>query len=189
MAAASANHETEIKLPLPSIPALRRKLPGLGFRLLHRRALEINIVLDTPDFAMRRTRTLLRLRKAGSRQVLTYKGPPSPGKHKSREELEQPVADLEGMQQILMRLGYAPAFRYEKYRTEYSQDTGAGVLQIDETPIGNYLELEGPPRWIDGTARALGYKPADYITASYGRLYLDYCAANGVEPSKMVFAK
>jgi hypothetical protein len=56
-------------------------------------------------------------------------------------------------------------------------------------PIGTYLELEGAPRWIDRTARALGFGPPDYITASYGRLYLEWCAREGREPSHMVFEK
>ena len=63
------------------------------------------------------------------------------------------------------------------------------VVMLDQTPIGDFLELEGAPRWIDRTARTLGFSSADYITASYGRLYLDYCVENGVEPGNMVFTK
>ena len=60
---------------------------------------------------------------------------------------------------------------------------------LDETPIGDFLELEGPPRWIARAARALGRSPADYITASYGSLYLQHCQAKGVKPSHMVFGR
>jgi adenylate cyclase class 2 len=56
-----------------------------------------------------------------------------------------------------------------------------------ETPIGVYLELEGAPRWIDATARRLGFKRADYITDSYGRLYFVWCEQRGVHPTHMVF--
>ena len=42
---------------------------------------------------------------------------------------------------------------------------------VDETPIGNYAELEGPAAWIDHAAARLGVDPADYITLSYGRLF------------------
>ncbi|MEO7652023.1 MAG: class IV adenylate cyclase, partial [Bryobacteraceae bacterium] len=187
MASASPNLEIEVKIALASIPGLRQKLRGLGFHLLHRRVLEVNVVLDTVDKSLLGSRCMLRLRRAGSRHVLTFKGPPAVGVHKTREELELSVSDLDGMQAILSRLGYAPAFRYEKYRTEYSQKSGKGVLQIDETPVGNFLELEGSPRWIDRTARALGFRSADYITCSYGEIYRKYCAARGIEPSHMVF--
>ena len=62
-----------------------------------------------------------------------------------------------------------------------------GVVTVDETPIGNFLELEGPAEWIDAKAAALGFTPSDYILESYGRLYLADCERRGVEPSNMVF--
>jgi len=58
---------------------------------------------------------------------------------------------------------------------------------VDETPIGAYMELEGNARWIDRTARQLGFAPAHYITASYGSLYFEWCRARGIEPGDMVF--
>ena len=42
---------------------------------------------------------------------------------------------------------------------------------VDETPIGNYAELEGPAEWIDAAADQLGVGRSDYITLSYGRLF------------------
>jgi adenylate cyclase class 2 len=50
-----------------------------------------------------------------------------------------------------------------------------------------YLELEGPPGWIDRTARQMGFSEEHYITLSYARLYLDWCRKNRVKPSNMVF--
>jgi len=47
-----------------------------------------------------------------------------------------------------------------------------GKALVDETPVGNFLELEGPPDWIDRTARRLGFRPGDYSLASYRDLYL-----------------
>jgi adenylate cyclase class 2 len=61
------------------------------------------------------------------------------------------------------------------------------VAMIDETPVGVYIELEGTPSWIDRTARQLGFEEKDYVTASYGRLYLDWCARHGTQPCNMVF--
>jgi adenylate cyclase class 2 len=61
------------------------------------------------------------------------------------------------------------AFRYEKWRTEW-QD-GEGHCVVDETPIGNYAELEGSAEWIDRAAARLGISHSEYITLSYGRLF------------------
>jgi adenylate cyclase class 2 len=80
-------------------------------------------------------------------------------------------------------------FRYEKYRAEYRRQGSSGVATVDETPIGTYLELEGNARWIDRTAKQLGFTQEQYITASYGSLYLEWCQARGVKPGNMVFEK
>ena len=46
------------------------------------------------------------------------------------------------MDLILRALGYAPSFRYEKFRAEWTD--GKGQVVVDETPIGNFCEIEGP---------------------------------------------
>ena len=85
-------------------------------------------------------------------------------------------------------MGYRAVFRYEKYRTEYVKPRSEGKVLLDETPIGNFIEIEGSPRWIDRTARQLGYKTGDYITRSYGYLYLAYCRERRIRPKNMLFA-
>ena len=185
---APAERETEIKLGVPSAPAARRLLRRAGFRLLEPRVFESNIVLDTPARDLLRARRLLRIREVNGAGLLTYKGTPIAGRrHKSREEIETPVDDPRAARRIFERLGFRTAFRYEKFRTTYAPAAGSGVAVVDETPIGVYIELEGPPRWIDRTARQLGFSPADYIMASYGRLYREFCEARGRKPGDMVY--
>jgi adenylate cyclase class 2 len=128
------------------------------------------------------------VRQAGGLTTVTYKGKPALARYKTREELELAVTDAPTMGAIFERLGFRPVFRYDKYRTEYRQSRGAGVATLDETPVGIYLELEGAPAWIDRMARHMGFAERDYITASYARLYLEWCAEKGVKPSNMVFA-
>jgi adenylate cyclase class 2 len=111
------------------------------------------------------------------------------GRHKSREELELEISDAGAMAAVLARLGFEAAFRYQKYRTEFRQPRHSGVAMLDETPIGVFLELEGTAPWIDRTARKLGFEESHYITASYGRLYLEWCKRRRVKPSNMVFEK
>ena len=188
MARSPSNWETEIKLPLDSVAAGRRLLARLGFSISQPRVLESNTIFDTPDSQLLRSRSLLRLRKAGRRHTLTFKGPPTSGKHKSRSEVETDLTDPAAFAGILGDLGFAPAFRYEKYRTEFGRPHQRGTVMLDETPIGNFLELEGSPRWIDRTARELGYSDADYIIASYGSLYFEHCKSRSLEPSHMLFS-
>lgn len=181
------SQEVEIKLPVADRKRAQALLRAAGFLVSRRRVFETNTVFDTPELALRAARELLRVRQAGGVATLTYKGPPAVSRHKSRGEVELTVADAGVMGAIFERLGFHPAFRYDKYRTEYREPRQSGVATIDETPVGVYLELEGPSRWIDRTARRLGFEQRDYITASYGTLYLAWCERNGVSPSNMVF--
>jgi adenylate cyclase class 2 len=89
---------------------------------------------------------------------------------------------------VLAALGYQPTFRYEKYRTTFSKDGEPGLITVDETPIGDFLELEGLGVWIDATALQLGYGEVDYVTASYASLYRQHCVENPTAvPTAMTF--
>lgn len=180
--------ETEVKIPLELQSSVESRLGEQGFRVSVARTWESNELFDTEDRSLRRKGMLLRLRQAGGRSILTWKGPGSPGAHKSRPELETDLDSVTVFRDILGRLGYVRTFRYEKYRAEYTRDNEPGVVTIDETPIGNFLEIEGEGNWIDATAASLGFLPRDYVLKSYGQLYLDYCEKHGLEPSDMVFA-
>jgi adenylate cyclase class 2 len=165
----------------------RRRLRVAGFRVSKRRVFEANTLFDTARGALRREGCLLRVREVGRAGILTYKGAEVAGKYKDREELEVDVSAPRMLSQILARLDFAPAFRYEKYRTEYRHPGEAGLATLDETPIGVYLELEGAPAWIDRNARRLGFAESDYSTASYYGLYADYCCAHGQPVTHMTF--
>ena len=179
--------ETEIKLPVADVDSARRMLYRAGFRVHKRRRFEDNFVFDTPDQALLKVRSLLRLREAGGKAIVTFKGAPIASKHKVREELEVEVSQAARARAIFERLGFRPVFRYQKYRTEYKQPSRPGTATLDETPIGVYLELEGQPAWIDRAARALGFKEQDYITDSYGRLFQQWREKNLLERPDMVW--
>jgi adenylate cyclase class 2 len=181
------DREVEIKLRVAGAEEGRATLEAAGFTVSKARAFEDNVLFDNAAHTLRQAGTLLRVREVEGAGVLTYKGPATPGRHKDREELEVPLPAPATMNTILSRVGFTPVFRYQKFRTEYTDGTGTATL--DETPIGFYLELEGDPEWIDRTAARLGFAEADYVTGSYLRLYLDDCAARGVPPGDMVFAR
>jgi len=183
------NREVEIKLRVASAPAARRILRMAGFLVQKRRIFEDNLVFDTADLALRTAGKLLRVRKAGRNALVTYKGPATPGKHKSREELEVAVSDAPKTTVLFERLGFSRVFRYQKYRTEYARPRERGIVTLDETPIGCFLEIEGAPDWIDRTARRLGFQESDYITGSYGGLYLGLRQQQAGLPADMVFPK
>jgi adenylate cyclase class 2 len=182
--------ETEVKISVKDRDAssVVRLLESHGLRVSVPRIFEANAVYDTVDQKIRGAEMLLRLRQVGDKNVITWKGPPVPGRYKSRPEIETRFDSFEALHQILLHLGYSVLFRYEKYRTEFSDAVGGGSVTFDETPIGNYLELEGEGPWIDEWAAKLGFKPEDYLLESYSRLYLDFCRETGVQPSHMTFA-
>lgn len=177
--------ETEIKIEVANLDPVARKLSDLGFHCQAERTFEANQLLDSVDGTLRARGELLRVRQYGKKCVLTFKGVAAEGRHKTREELEIELGDAATTEKILSRLGFLPTFRYEKYRSEYTDQQG--VVTLDETPIGNYIELEGEPEWIDEMAAKLGFCEDDYVTKSYGRLYLEFCERNGVEPAQMTF--
>lgn len=177
--------EIEIKFRVPNVRALTRKLRAAGFHLVTPRTHELNTLYDLPGEILRQRKELLRIRKYGSSWTLTHKSGGKKGRHSSRVELETGVADGKKMDLILRALGYAPSFRYEKFRAEWSDRKGQVV--VDETPIGNFCEIEGPPRWIDTTAKELGVTPSDYITKNYATLFADWKQAAKSPAREMTF--
>lgn len=177
--------EIEIKFRVVDLRALARKLRGAKFHVETPRTLEMNTLYDLPGGILRARRELLRLRRYGSKWTLTHKSGKKTGRHSSRRELETVVLDGKQMDLILRALGYAPSFRYEKYRAEWTD--GKGQVVVDETPIGNFCEIEGAPRWIDATAKKLGVTAGDYITKNYAGLFLEWKARTKSEAEEMTF--
>jgi len=190
-------HEIELKLPVADPAALQSRLPQLGFHLDTPRTFEHNTLYDTPARSLRAKRELLRLRHYGTQWTVTHKRPHDESsddtRYKVRVETETTVEDGPALGAIFEQLGFTPAFVYEKFRTEWSQvdpvtDTVTHLV-IDETPIGNYAELEGPPEWIDRTLAELNIDPATCLTDSYGKLFLDWKQRTGSPADNLTFAE
>jgi len=181
----ASHNEIEIKFRVADPRVLNRRLRKSGFHLLTRRTREMNTLYDLPGQILRKRGELLRLRKYGPEWVLTHKAKGKVGRHKTRVETETKVADGAKMEAILRALGFAPTFRYEKYRAEWSD--GKGRVVVDETPIGNFGEIEGPARWIDRTAKLLEIRRSDYITATYADLFLQWKKQAGSPANEMTF--
>ncbi len=179
-------HEVEIKFVVRDAKALARKLRASGFRLVTSRTHEMNVLYDLPGQSLRRRGEILRLRKYGDRWTVTHKSRGSARRHKSREETETVVADGASLDRIFRHLGFSPSFRYEKFRSEWTD--GSGHVVIDEAPIGVVAEIEGRPRWIDRTAKRLGVLPREYITLSYAAMFEDWKGRTGSRAEEMTFA-
>jgi adenylate cyclase, class 2 len=177
--------EIEIKFRVENLRALSRKLRTGGFQLKTKRTREVNTLYDLPGQVLRKRKELLRLRIYGPSWKLTHKGSGKVGRHSSRVELETSVGDGKKMEAILRALGYSPSFRYEKFRAEWSD--GDGNVVVDETPVGNFCEIEGNPRWIDATAKKLGARREDYITKNYTTLFAEWKQRTGNRAGEMTF--
>lgn len=182
--------EIEVKFRVEQCEALEEKLRKAGFRCVTPRTFERNVLYDTPDRRLRKEQAILRIRKYGERWVLTHKCLPRDhdpqARHKHRVETETEVADGEALGTVFTQLGYQPAFIYEKWRTEYADNSGHCVL--DETPIGVFAELEGPEDWIDAMAARLGLDPSSLMTLSYGRLFDQWKQETGSKAPDFTFA-
>jgi adenylate cyclase, class 2 len=185
--------ETEIKLRWHrTAQEARALIERHGYSVSVPRTLESDQLFDLQTAALRQSDRILRLRKTISpdgttRAMVTYKGPATRDGYKSREEIEFDVSDPVTFTLVLQRLGYQPTFRYEKYRTQLRIAGEPGLLTIDETPIGIYLEIEGPQDWIDSTAARVGLPKSQFLTASYARLYRDHRDQHPEAPADMTF--
>ena len=184
--------ETEVKIRWDGSAAeARARIERCGYRLAAERVLEADQLFDSASGELRQAGVVLRLRMSGgsesARATVTYKGPASREGYKSREEIEFDVSGPRAFILVLERLGYQPGFRYEKYRTKFSAPDEAGLITVDETPIGVFLELEGAKDWIDRAGGLLGFPPAAFVTASYPSLYREHRARNPGAGPDMVF--
>lgn len=177
--------ETEIKLWFESAEAARRAIDALGAAPLTARRLQDDAILDDEAGTLYHRRCALRVRRDGDNGRVTFKGPVIPGPMKSREEIETSIGDGEKMLRVFREMGFTPRFRYQKYREE--RRLGGLIVAIDETPIGVFVELEGPEAEIEAAAARLGFTPADYIRGSYRTLFLEYRQAHGLSSSDMLF--
>jgi adenylate cyclase class 2 len=186
--------EIEVKFPVPDSQQLQSRLPQLGFTLETPRTFEHNTLYDTPGRDLRQRRQILRLRRYGDLCVLTHKRMPEnadDSQYKTRIETESLVSDCSALAEIFRQLGYTPAFVYEKFRTEWAQPLPGKDLRahlvVDETPIGIFAELEGPPDWIERILAQLQIDRSTCMTDSYGTLFLKWKQSSGSPANNLTF--
>ncbi len=181
--------EAEVKIPVE-----RNPLEGVAepeVQLVKPRHFEENWVLDFEDGRLRRAEQLLRIRRVGDRGTIAFKGPPLAHRSlKVREEVETEIAHPMRALAIFERLGLRPIHRYQKYRTEYRVQLPSGAtlsVMFDETPMGNFLELEGEEDDIREFLRQWRLEGRPLLRASYSTLYAEFCRTQGKPFGDMLF--
>lgn len=133
---------------------------------------EADHYFNAPDRDFARTDEAFRLRRIGSANFLTYKGPKQRGAIKVRTELEIALRDgkqaAEEFMQLLVHLGYRPVAVVRKQRRHFHLTRGGFGLTVclDEVEhLGRFAEVEivAPEEQADAakivlaeTAAALG---------------------------------
>ncbi len=189
---ANTPHEIEVKLRFDSIDPLRAA--GLILTMQTPRHFEDNWLLDTTDSMLGGKPAILRIRQSGKNGWMTYKEKASPDasatRFKKRLEIETALDDPANAVAIFERLGYQIWFCYQKYRTVYLAELPGGSrlhVMFDETPIGNFIELEGEENAIAEAVALIGVEPGDFILESYLALQAMHCQQQNKPFQDMVF--
>lgn len=161
--------ETEVKIRVKDINSVKEKISHLGAKREKERFFEENILYDFPSQDLYKKRHALRVRKIGKKAFLTFKGTPQKSrKFKIREEYETEVKNQKQLRKILKSLGLIPTFHYQKYRTVLKK--GTLKICLDETSIGNFIEMEGERNEIVKAAKTLGFSKNEFIKLDYIQL-------------------
>src|SRR5664279_4951443 len=184
---AKDNVETELKLYVPLLNAVARKIETAGGKISAPRILERNVRYDDDARDFDQTGTVLRLRQ-DTRARLTYKdGERLLGEYgTSRFEAEVEVSDFENMETILGKLGFHSMLVYEKYRTTYQFERAE--VTLDEMPYGNFVEIEGDETAIGRIVDLLQLHDAKRMSASYTTLFKFVKKNMGLDFNDLTFA-
>ncbi len=140
--------EIEMKFSAPDFAALERLLQGLQARRADVLE-EVDQYYAPPDRDFGRTDEALRLRRIGSANIVTYKGPKQPGATKTRTEIEvnlepgEEAADKFG--RLLTHLRYRAVAVVRKKRLCYHFERDHFALQVcldDVEQVGRFAEIE-----------------------------------------------
>ena len=184
------NLEIEVKLACGDLDRFARA--GLSLRLETPRHFEDNWLLDLPDRSLLKKGAALRVRSVNGMGTVTYKGvvqQSHQSRLKVREEIEAAVDNPQRLIELFERLGYQRSFRYQKYRTGYiiALEECELKVELDETPMGNFIEIEGDESNVLKALDALGFSASEIIRESYPELQAARCRARGVPLEDLVF--
>jgi len=165
--------EIEVKIQIKNPKGMAHKIVELGAQLVRARYFEENTLYDFSDLALTKKNQAFRLRKIKRKAYLTFKGSPQKSRQfKIREEYETEVKSANQIKKIIKSLGLVPKFQYDKFRTVFRKKKLK--ICLDETPVGDFIELEGEQSHIVRFASSLGFSRADFIKKNYIDLYTEF---------------
>lgn len=140
--------EIEVKYAIPRWEEIETQLQQLGAQLSEGRD-EADHYFNAPDRDFRQTDEAFRIRRVGSQNLLTYKGPRAQGPTKTRLEIEIPFADGDepatDLARLLAQLGYRPVAVVRKKRRVYQLERGGFEIDVsldDVEQLGRFAEVE-----------------------------------------------
>lgn len=165
------SHEIEAKIKVPELAPVAARLKALDAEPLRDiRQVDtyfVNNLLLATDCGLR-----IRQEFSSGRQtaMVTFKGPHSVGKYKSRPEFETGIGDANIMKKIFESLGYTQRTVLEKNRGLWLLD--ACEVCLDEVPpLGCFVEVEGPDdAAIFGVLGKLGLQDEPHISRGYASM-------------------
>jgi adenylate cyclase class 2 len=161
--------EIEVKIKIEHLTEVKEKILSQGAKLVKERHSHDDTFYDFSSLELRRKHHALRVRKINKKTFLTFKGPEQKSrKFKIREEYETEVKNERHLRKILKSLELQPVFQYSKFRTVFRRKKL--IVCLDETPIGNFLELEGQQSEIVKFAQGLNFSKEDFIKLDYIQL-------------------
>ena len=183
------NVEAEIKIACDDLGRLRKS--GFELTVVEPRHFEDNWLLDSSDHSLLDRGAALRIRSVEDQGWVTYKGVVRDGNSlvKVREEIEIETAAPNRMFELFERLGFRRSFRYQKYRTAYQLAVDGQNLKVvlDETPMGNFIEIEGDETLVARVFEAAGFSEGEIVRESYPELQASRCRKRGVPLEDLVF--
>jgi adenylate cyclase class 2 len=140
--------EVEMKFPVTDFAGLEQRLAGWG--VPPPAALEeADHYFNAPDRDFAQTDEAFRVRRIGTANFVTYKGPKRDQQTKTRTEIEVPLAQgdqpAEEFMRLLQHLGYRPVAVVRKRRRIYrlSREAYAVEVCLDEVEgVGRFAEIE-----------------------------------------------
>jgi adenylate cyclase class 2 len=140
--------EVEMKFPAPNFAALESRLAEWQARPDPPRD-DADTYFRPPDRDFARTDEAFRMRRTGSANRATYKGPKVDAQTKTRTEIEVPLADGDAVaadfERLLKHLRYQPVATVRKRRRVFHLNRGGFALEVclDEVvDVGRFVELE-----------------------------------------------
>jgi adenylate cyclase class 2 len=171
-----------MKFPIRDFAAVESRLAELGVRQISARQ-DIDQYFNAPDRDFARTDEALRIRRIGSANFVTYKGPKQDAQTKTRTEIEVPLAEGDAaaatFANLLTHLRYRPVAVVHKQRRIYHLKKGTWSLEVslDELEgVGRFVEIETlvPQERLDEARRVVQeLARALELTTSERRSYLE----------------